>query len=70
MLSKRLGKHEYTSRGKLKLNKVLYVPQSVNNLLVASRLASKGYTMGATQEKMTIKKNDVSMILYTRKGEN
>ena len=57
---KRLVKHEYTSRGELKLNKFLYVNQAVKNLLVASRLVSKGYTMGATQDKMAIKKMALS----------
>ena len=56
--------------GKLKLNKILYVPQSVNNLLFASRLVSKRNTMENTQEKMTIKKNGVGMILDARKGGN
>ena len=47
----------------VKLTKVLYVPQAMKNLLIVSRLASKGATMGATQDKMIIKKNGVSMTL-------
>ena len=52
------------------LTEVLYVPQSVKNLLSVSRLVSKGVTMGDTQDKMTIKKNGVSMILDEIKGKN
>ena len=54
----------------VKLTEVLYVPQSVENLLSLSRLVSKGATMGATQDKIIIKKNGVSIILYARKGQN
>ena len=52
----------------MKLNKVLYVPKSVNKSFRVSRLVSKAATMGATQEKMTIKKNGVITILDARKG--
>ena len=51
----------------VKLTKVLYVPQSVKNLLIVSRLVSKGSTMGGTWDKMIIKKNGVSMILSAKK---
>ena len=51
----------------MKLIEVLYVPQALNNLLSVSRILSKGATMGATQDKMTIKKNGVRMILDARK---
>ena len=54
----------------VKLNEVLYVPQSVKNLLSVSRLVSKGATMGSTQDKITINKSGVSMILDARKGQN
>ena len=53
----------------VKLTKVLYVPQSVKNFLRVSRFVSKGATMGDTQDKMIIKKNGVSMMLYARKGK-
>ena len=56
--------------GVLKLIKVMYVHQAVKNLLSVSRLVSKAATMGATQEKITIKKNGVSMILDSREGGN
>ena len=52
----------------VKLTGVLYVPQAVKNLLSVSRLISKGATMGTTQDKTIIKKNDVSMILDAMKG--
>ena len=51
------------------LSKVLYVPKAVKKLLSISRLISKGITMGATQDRMIIKKNGVSMILDARKGK-
>ena len=51
------------------LTKLLYVHQSVKNLFSVSRFVSKGNTMGSTQNKMTIKKNGVSMIINTRKGQ-
>ena len=53
--------------GVLKLIKVMYVHQAVKNLLVASRFVSKGYTVGVAQDKMAIKKNEIIMILDTRK---
>ena len=40
----------------VKLTKVLYVTQAVKNLLIVSRVVSKGANMGATQDKITIKK--------------
>ena len=40
----------------VKLTKVLYVTQAVKNLLIVSRVMSKGANMGATQDKITIKK--------------
>ena len=54
----------------MQLTEVLNVSQAVKNILSISRLVSKGATMGATQDKMTIKKNGVSMILDARKGQN
>ena len=54
----------------MKLTKVLYIPQASKSVLSLSRLVSKGAMMGATQEKMTIKKNGVSMILDARKSQN
>ena len=53
----------------VKLAEVLYVSQAVKKLLSVSKIVSKGATMGATQEKMTTKKNGVSMTLETRKGQ-
>ena len=50
------------------LTKFIYVTQGVNNILIVSWLVSKGATMGATQDKMTIKKG-VNMILDARKGK-
>ena len=41
----------------VKFPKVLYIPQAVKNILSVSMIAYKGDTMGATQEKMTIRKN-------------
>ena len=52
----------------VKLTKFLYVPQEVNNILSVSRLVSKGATIGATQDKTTINKNVISMILDASKG--
>ena len=54
----------------VKLNKVLYMPQYMKNILSISRLVSKGTTMGDTRDKMIIKKNSISMILDARKGQN
>ena len=53
----------------MKLTEVLYAPQALEKLLSISRLIQKGATMGATQEKMIIKKNGVSMTLDARKGK-
>ena len=52
------------------MTKVLYVPQTVKNIFRVSRIASKGSTMGDTQDKMAIKKNGFNMILDARKGNN
>ena len=54
----------------VKITEVLYVPQAVKNLLRISSIVSKGTTMGATQDKIIVKKNGVSMILDARKGQN
>ena len=54
----------------VKLTEVMYLPQAVKNLLSVSRLVSKGATIGGTQDKISIKKNSVSMILDARKGQN
>ena len=56
--------------GGFKLEKVLYVPQSVKNTLSVSSLISKVATMGVTQDKITIKKNGVNMILDAIKGNH
>ena len=53
-----------------KLTEALYVPQYVKTLFSVSKLVSKGATLGATQDKMIIKKNVVSMILYESKVQN
>ena len=50
-----------------KLTEVVYVTQALKNQLSVSRLVSKGAKMGATQEKMIINKNGVSMNLDKRK---
>ena len=47
----------------------MYVPQAVKNRLSVSRIVSKGAMVGATQDKMIIKKNGVSIIVYAKKGE-
>ena len=39
-----------------KLNYILYIPQSVKNLLIVSSLIEKGSTMRDTKYKTTIKK--------------
>ena len=53
-----------------KLTEDLYEPQAVKLFLSVSRLVSKGATRGATQDKMIIKKNRVSIILGVSKGQN
>ena len=53
----------------IKLTEVLYMPQAAENLLSVWRLVSKGATMGATQYKIIINKNGVSMALDARKGQ-
>ena len=53
-----------------KLTKVLYVPQSVKDILSLQRIVSKGTTMGDNQDKITMKKNSVNMILDARQGNN
>ena len=58
-----------TDEQMVKLTKVLYMPQAVENLLSLSRLVSKGTTVGDTQDKTIIKKKGVSIILYARKGQ-
>ena len=55
-------------RGEMvKLIDVLYVLQEVKNILSVSRIILKGYTMKATQDKITIKINSFNMILDARK---
>ena len=54
----------------MKLTKALCVLQAFKKLLSASRFVSKRDTMGDTQDKMTINKNAVIIILYKRKGIN
>ena len=54
----------------VKLAKLLYLPQSMKNLLRVSRLVSKGTNMGSTQDEMIIKKYLVIMKLDARKGQN
>ena len=50
--------------------KVLYVPKATKNILIVSRIVSRGDASRATQDKITIKKNGVSMIQDTRKVKN
>ena len=57
-------------RETVKPPEVLCVTKSVNNVLSVSSIVSKESTMGATQDKMTIKKNGVSMILNAIKERN
>ena len=52
------------------VTKVLYAHQSMKTLLSVSRLVSKGATVGAIQDKVTIKKNGVRVILDAMKGQN
>ena len=54
----------------VKLTEVLYVPQAMKNILSILQIVSKGAMMRATQDKMFIKENGVSMILDSRKGQN
>ena len=56
--------------GKFKLTEVLYVPQAVKNILIISRIVSKGSKMGANKDKMNINKYGVSTTLDARKGIN
>ena len=51
----------------VKITEVVYITQSVKDLLSISRPVSKGATMGATQDKKTINKNGVIMILDASK---
>ena len=51
----------------VKLNDVLYIPQSVKNLLSVLMLVSKVSTTGATKDKINTNKNGVSMTLDARK---
>ena len=52
------------------ITKALYVPQALKNILSVSRLMPKGATMGATQDKITMTKNGVSVVLDAIKGQN
>ena len=54
----------------VKITKVVYIPQAVKNILSVWRLISKETMMGATQDKITIKKNSVNIILDAIKGKN
>ena len=54
----------------MKHEKVLYIPQAIKNILSVSRIVSKGVIVGATQDKIIVKKNSVSMILDAEKGQN
>ena len=49
------------------LTEVLYIPQSVKNILSVSRLVQKESAMGDTKDKTTINQNDANMILDARK---
>ena len=54
----------------INLDGVLYVPEAVKNILIILKLVSKRATIGATQDKMTTKKNVVNIIIGARKGKN
>ena len=54
----------------VKFTDVLYVPQSVKNILIFLGVVSKWAIVGDTKYKMTIKKNDVNMILNVRNEKN
>ena len=54
----------------MKLTEVRYIPQLGKNLLSVSRLVSKGATVGAIQDKTTINKSGVSLILDSSKFQN
>ena len=54
----------------VKLTEVLYMPQAVRILLRVSRLVLKSPTTGAIQDKIIIKKSEVSITLDARKGQN
>ena len=51
------------------LTEVIYVSQADKNILIVSRIISKGDTMGDTEDKLTTK-NGVNMILDARKGKD
>ena len=54
---------------KFKLENVIYVHQAVKNILIVSKIVSKGVTLVATKDKMTINKNGVIIHMNTRKGK-
>ena len=54
----------------IKLTAVIYVPQEVKNILSVSRLISKGFRMGDTKDKITTNRNNVNILLDSRKGIN
>ena len=54
----------------MNITEVMYLPQSFKNVLRVSSIVSRVDTMGYTQDKMTIQKNDVSMILDSRNSNN
>ena len=55
-------------REKIQLYNVIYVPQAVKNILSVSMIISKGAIREGIKDKMTIKKNGVSMDQNARKG--
>ena len=68
--AKRLRKHETTRCKNVETYRSPLRSPSCEKLFSVSRLVSKGATMGATQEKIIIKKNRLSMTLDASKGQN
>ena len=54
----------------MNIDEFLYIPQSFKNLLREPRIVSKEAMMEDTQDKMSINKNVVGMILESIKGNN
>ena len=67
--AKRLGKHKYSRRGNSEAYQNPVRTSIIQFFLSISRLVSKGSKIWATQDKMTIKKNGVIMILDARNGK-
>ena len=67
VLDKRLRKHDTTRWTNGETYQSPVRDPSCENLLIVSRLISKGAKIGGTQDKMLIKKNGVSMTVNASK---